>query len=79
MSMPELSPLVAPTLVCPDCGDLLKPKPVKAKRGHKEIVTHLEYRHLNKDSGCGYVIQSSERCSFEMLPLREDGTVVKLS
>lgn len=78
MSMPELSPLVAPNLVCPDCGTSIAPRAVKAHRGQKEIVTHLEYKHVNKKTGCNYVIDSSQRTSFEMIGLREDGSRVQV-
>lgn len=78
MSMPELSPLVAANLVCPDCGQTIKPKPVIGKRGAKEIVTHLEYRHQNEARGCNYVMESTVRTPLEMFPVRVDGTLVKI-
>lgn len=74
MSTPDLSPLVAAPVVCRDCSTVLKPVPIKGRRGQREVVTHLEY-HCKK---CSYKMQSTLMTSMEMFPVREDGTMVKL-
>lgn len=78
MSMPELSPLVAANLVCHDCGQVIKPKAVMARRGQKEVVSHLEYRHTNKKTDCNYMVESTLMTSMEMKGLREDGSMVQV-
>ena len=78
MSMPELSPLVAHDLVCHDCGKIIQPTVVMGNRGRKKVVTHLEYRHVNKEAGCNYKVESNAMTSMEMRPMREDGSEVQL-
>lgn len=78
MPMPELSPLVAPNLVCRDCGSVLKPKVVFMNRGQKRIVSHLEYECRNEKTGCSYRVESSVMTSMEMKPLRPDGSIAKV-
>lgn len=75
MPMPELSPLVAAPVVCRDCAQFLKPKPVMGKRGQRTVVTHLEY-HCK---ACNYKMESTLMTNMEMYPVREDGSMVKLS
>jgi hypothetical protein len=78
MSIPDLSPLLAPPLVCHDCGNVLKPKVVMGRRGKKSVVDHLEYTCKNKETGCNYKVNSTGMCSEMMLALREDGSEVRI-
>jgi hypothetical protein len=78
MSMPELSPLVAANLVCHECGWTIKPKAIMGRRGQKQTVTHLEYRHTNPETGCNYLVESNLMTQMEMKALREDGTTAKI-
>lgn len=74
MSLPELSPLIADTLVCRDCGETIKPKPVMIKRGQKPFCSHIEYIHKNEKTGCNYRVESTTMTSMQMVPLRSDGS-----
>jgi predicted Rdx family selenoprotein len=78
MSMPDLSPLIAHNLVCRDCGSVLKPKAIMARRGQKDFVDHLEYRCVNAKTGCSYKIESNSMAPWEMKPLRLDGSEAKI-
>ena len=78
MSMPDLSPLVAATLVCHECGTVLKPKVVFGRKGQKQVVDHLEYVCKNPKTGCNYKVQSKLMQSGDMLALRDDGSEVRI-
>lgn len=74
-NIPDFSPLVASELICAGCGDVLEFKVVKNSRGH---VEHLLYTHRNEAAGCSYTCEAKVYSNLQMLPLRPDGTGVKL-
>ncbi len=78
MSIPELSPLVAASLVCHECGTILNPKVVMGRKGQKQVVDHLEYVCKNPKTGCNYKVKSTLMHSGEMLALRDDGGEVRV-
>ena len=74
MAMPDMSPLVAPNLVCRSCGDTLEPKPIKGPRGQ---ILHIEYQCLNEKHD-PYKLETTEMSCSGMKPLRKDGTAVQV-
>lgn len=78
MSTPDLSPLVAAQLICHECGQAMKMKVVKGRKGQKETVDHLEYVCKNPKTGCKYKVSSTLMHSGEMVALRDDGEEVRL-
>ena len=74
MPTPDHSPLIANDLVCSKCGTVLKPKVVMGPRG----VACIEYQCTNKETQCAYKLARFEPVSCEMVPVRDDGSPVKL-
>jgi hypothetical protein len=74
-SIPDLSPLLAPNLVCRGCGQIIEPKVIKGFHG---AVETLRYDHRNTEVGCSYRVDSTAMTPSGMVPLREDGSEVKL-
>jgi hypothetical protein len=78
MSVPELSPLVAGNLVCHECGKPMKMEVVMGRKGQKQVVSHLKYTCINKQTGCRYTLNSTGMTNGEMVALREDGSEVRI-
>jgi hypothetical protein len=57
----------------------IKPTVVMMNRGSEKVVSHLEYRHINKERGCAYKVDSNSMSGMEMKALREDGSEVKIA
>jgi hypothetical protein len=56
----------------------MKMKVVMGKKGPKMVARHLEYTCRNEETGCSYKVQSTAMSSGEMVPLRNDGSEVKV-
>lgn len=52
MAVPENAPLEAGELMCPACGEIMKPEPVMGPRS----VETVKYTHKNEERGCNYEV-----------------------
>lgn len=74
-ALPDHSPLLAPNVICHQCGDTIMPEPQRNFRGEVEYIL---YKHTNQQKGCSYTAQSTAFLQAEMRVMRSDGTEVKL-
>lgn len=74
-TIPDLSPLIASDIVCHGCGDIVKPKVIQNKN---KTVECLRYTHTNDEVGCRWQIETNVMMTATMVPMREDGTAVRL-
>lgn len=58
MSLPQLNPLEAPHVICPTCGSLLAPEPVRVG---KAKVTEVIYVCVNPEKNCGWYVKATMR------------------
>lgn len=65
-TMPDLSPLLAPTLCCHTCGTILQPKPILSRRG----VEGIRYECHNAKTGCSYGLTVTTYVASELTPIR---------
>ena len=78
MSVPDLSPLYATTLVCHKCGREMKKKVVMRRSGQTgQVVDHIQYTCINEKTECRYMVKSTTMHTSEMIGLREDRSEVR--
>lgn len=68
--VPANSPFVFRLLLCPECGQVVRPSPTRM--GNNKI-TSLTYYHKNPSVGCGWKVMDATRyAEGQLLGLREN-------
>lgn len=74
-TLPDLSPLLAPDLICHTCAEKIIGKVVTTPRGN---VLHVRYEHRNEKTGCSYWFTQNTMVQAELKALRPDESEAKL-
>jgi hypothetical protein len=70
MTVPALSPVAAPLVVCPNCKNLLEPEVTKGKA---KSMTEVKYACVNEETNCTWVmVMSVSHVNCEMMQMKEE-------